>query len=76
MDCVFTGNIEISNNLLEIARAIRSEHEILMGELAEMPTLRTIISEINRISDHGSSIAVIVINKALEKPSKICYLRE
>jgi hypothetical protein len=28
-----------------------------------------------RVADHGSSIAVIVINKALEKPSKICYPR-
>lgn len=75
MDCVFSGNIEISNNLLEIVRAIRGEHEILMNELAEMPILRTIVSELNRIADHGSSIAVIVINKALEKPSKICYVR-
>jgi len=75
MDCVFTENIEISNNLLEIARAIRNEHEILMNELGELPILRTVVLELNRIADHGSSIAVIVINKALEKPSKICHAR-
>jgi len=74
MDCVFTENIEVANNLLEIARVIRSEHEKLLEELPELPILRTIVLELNRIADHGSSIAVIVINKALEKPSKICSL--
>jgi len=72
MDCIFNGNIEVANNLLEIARDIRSEHERLLKEVPELPTLRTVILELNRIADHGSSIAVIAINKALEKPSKIC----
>jgi len=75
MDCVFTENIEVANNLLEIARAIRNEHERLMEELPEFPIMRTVVLELNRIADHGSSIAVLVINKALEKPSKICSIR-
>ena len=75
MDCVFTGNIEVANNLLEITRVIRIEHEKLMEELPELPILRTVVLELNRIADHGSSIAVVAINKALEKPSKICYSR-
>jgi len=75
MDCVFTGDIEVANNLLEIARVIRNEHEKLLKELSELPIMRTVVLELNRIADHGSSIAVIAINKALEKPSKICYTR-
>jgi len=72
MDCVFSGDIEVANNLLEIARVIRSEHDKLMKELPELPILRTVVWELDRIADHGASIAVIAINKALEKPSKIC----
>jgi len=75
MDCIFSGNIEVANNLLEMARAIRTEHENLINELSEQPVLRTVVLELNRIADHGASIAVIAINKALEKPSKICYSR-
>jgi len=74
MDCVFNGNIDVANNLLEITRTIRDEHENLLEELAELPLLRTIVLELSRIADHGSSIAVIAINKALEKPSKICHV--
>lgn len=74
MDCIFSGNIDVANSLLEIARTIRDEHETLLEELAEFPLLRTIVLELTRIADHGSSIAVIAINKALEKPSKICYV--
>ena len=75
MDCVFTGDIEVANNLLEMARVIRDEQEELLKEIPEHPTLRTVVSEVNRIADHGASIAVIAINKALEKPTKICYNR-
>jgi hypothetical protein len=60
---------------MEIARTIRDEHESLMNELAQLPLQRTVVLELNRIADHGASIAVIAINKALEKPTKICYSR-
>jgi len=72
MDCVFTGNIEIANNILEISRVIRSEHEKLMEELPESPIMRRVVLELTRIADNGAGIAVIAINRALEKPSKIC----
>jgi phosphate uptake regulator len=73
MDCVFTANIEVANDLLEISRAIRREHDSLLKELPENVVLRTIAWEIDRIADHGASVAVIAINMALEKPSNICY---
>lgn len=75
MDCVFTGDIEVANNLMEMARVIRDEHERLLKEIPELPILRTVVLELNRIADHGASVAVIAINKALEKPTKICYNR-
>ncbi len=74
MDCVFTGDIEIANNVLEISRVIRTEHELLLEELPESPVLRRVILELTRIADNGAGIAVIAINRALEKPGRICYI--
>jgi len=70
VDCVFSGNIELANNILEITKVIRNEHERLMKELPESPILRTLVLEVARIADNGAGIAVIAINRALEKPSK------
>jgi len=72
MDCVFSRNIEIANNVLEISKVIRNEHERLMEELPESPILRTVVLDLTRIADNGAGIAVIAINRALEKASKIC----
>ena len=76
MDCVFTGDIDVANNVLEITRVIGSESEKLLKTLPEMPILRTIVLELARIADTGAGIAVIAINKALEKSSKICSIRK
>jgi phosphate uptake regulator len=74
MDCLFNGNIENANNVLEITKVIRNEHERLMEELPESEILRTVVLDLRRIADNGAGIAVIAINRALEKPSKICYV--
>jgi hypothetical protein len=74
MDCVFTRNIEIANNVLEITKVIRNERERLMEELPNSPTLRTVVLDLTRIADNGAGIAVIAINRALEKTSKICAI--
>lgn len=76
MDCVFTGDIDLANNVLEITKVIGNESEKLMKELPETPSLRTVVLEVARIADTGAGIAVIAINKALEKSSKFCSLRE
>jgi len=75
MDCVFSGDIQVANNVLEITKVIRNEHERLMKELPELPILRTVLLELARIADNGAGIAVIAINRALEKQSKICSKR-
>jgi len=76
MDCVFSGDIDVANNVLEITRVIGSESEKLLKALPEMPILRTIVLELAIIADTGAGIAVIAINKALEKSSKICSIRK
>jgi len=48
------------------------EEDRLMRELPEIPHLRAIALCLTRIADRGAGIAVIAINRALEKPSKIC----
>ena len=72
MDCFFTGNIKIAHNLLEIRENIKKEHEILIKELPQIPHLRTVIWSLARIADSGAGIAMMAINRALEKPSKMC----
>ena len=74
MDCVFSRDVEIANNVLEITKVIRNEHESLMRELPESPILRTVVLDLTRIADNGAGIAVIAINRALEKTSKICSI--
>ena len=75
MDCFFTGDVKIAHNLLEIRKNIKKEHEVLMKELPEIPHLRVVVWTLTRIADNGAGIAVMAINKALEKPSKICSYR-
>ncbi len=75
MDCFFTGDVKIAHNLLEIRKNIKKEHEILMRELPAIPHLRAVVWALTRIADNGAGIAVMAINRALEKPSKMCSPR-
>jgi len=72
MKCFFTGDMEIANSVLEMRKAIKAEDETLMRELPEVPHLRCITIGLTRIADSGADIAVIAINRALEKSSKMC----
>lgn len=76
MDCVFTGDISVANNVLEITKVISGGSEKLLKELPEMPILRTVVLELARVADTGGGIAVIAINKALEKSSRFCSFKE
>jgi len=70
--CFFTGDMEIANSVLEMRKAIKAEDETLMKELPEVPHLRCITIGLTRIADSGADIAVIAINRALEKSNKMC----
>ena len=75
VDCLFTGDMQIANDILEIRNVVKEEHKILMRELPETPHLRAVVWGLIRIADNGAGIAAIAVNRALEKPSKICSYR-
>jgi len=70
LDCIFTRDLRVANNVLEMKSVLQIESEKLMRELPEIPYLRAIISCLNKIADKGATIADIAINRALEQPSK------
>ncbi len=72
VDAFFIGDIKIANSLLEMLTFIELERDRLMQELPEIPHLRGILWDINRIADNGAGIALIAINNTLEKKTKIC----
>jgi phosphate uptake regulator len=75
MDCLFIGDIQVANSVLEMTKLIRGERDRLMKGLPEFPILRTVLLELSRIAENGAGITVIAVNRALEKPSKICSMR-
>jgi phosphate uptake regulator len=75
VDCFFIGDIKIANSLLEMLTFIELERDRLMQELPEIPHLRLILWNITRIADNGASIALIAINNALGKKTRICSKR-
>ncbi len=75
VDAFFIGDIKIANSLLEMRTFIELERDKLMNEFPEIPHLRSILWDINRIADNGVGIALIAINNALEKKTKICSKR-
>ncbi len=72
VDCFFIGDIKIANSILEMRTFIELERDRLIQELPEIPNVRCILWDIARIADNGAGIALIAINNALEKKTKIC----
>ena len=75
VDAFFIGNNKIANNLLGMLAFIELERERIIQDLPEIPNLRGILWDINRIADNGAGIALIAINNTLEKKTKICSKR-
>ena len=72
VDSFFIGDIKIANSLLQMQAFIELERDRLTQELPEIPHLRLICWNITRIADNGKGIALIAINNALERKTKIC----
>jgi phosphate uptake regulator len=70
VDCLFTGDIEVANGVLELKKVLSSETDTMMREAPGIPFLRAIISCLDKIADLGATTANIAINRALEQPSK------
>ena len=70
LECVFTRDLKSANNVLEMKKTLEKESKRLMSEAPEIPYIRSIISDLNKIADIGGVIANIAINRALDKPTK------
>lgn len=72
MDCVFTADIRTANGILEMRRALDLEEEKLMRQLPDIPHLGAVVLGITRIAESGAGVAVIALDRALEKPNDFC----
>ncbi len=70
IECVFTRDLKVANQLLEMRKTIEIDSNRLMREAPEIPYIRSILSCLSKIADKGATIAEIAINRALEDPSK------
>jgi len=73
MDCVFKGDIRTANGILEMRRALDLEEEELMRQLPHIPHLGAVVLGITRIAESGAGIAVIALDRALEKPNDFSF---
>jgi len=72
MDCVVSGDMKIANSALEMRQVVDIEEEKLMWELPDIPHLGAVALAITRIAESGAGIAVIALDRALEKPNDLC----
>jgi hypothetical protein len=70
VDSLFTGDIRVANDVLELKKVLSSETDTMMHEAPGIPFLRAIISCLDKIADLGATTANIAINRALEQPNK------
>ncbi|MBS7616071.1 phosphate uptake regulator PhoU [Candidatus Bathyarchaeota archaeon] len=70
IECVFTRDLEIANQLLEMQKVLEVDSNRLMREAPEIPYIRSMLSCLSKIADKGATIAEIAINRALEDPGK------
>lgn len=73
VNCFFTGDIKIANNLLQTFTVVEQERDRLTKELPETPRLCCLLWNISRIAHSGAGIAIKAINNALEKQTQICW---
>ncbi|HEV8359502.1 MAG TPA: PhoU domain-containing protein [Candidatus Thermoplasmatota archaeon] len=76
---VFTHDVKLANRAIENAAQIEQDAENLAAEVHQkvrdpvlVANLRAIAFAMRRVAEHGSEIAVIGINRYLERPSAIC----
>ncbi|MEM3730984.1 MAG: phosphate uptake regulator PhoU [Candidatus Bathyarchaeia archaeon] len=70
IECIFTRDLKVANQLLEMQKTLEVDANRLMREAPEIPYVRFMLSCLSKIADKGATIAEIAINRALEDPSK------
>jgi len=71
MDCFFSGDTKIANSVLEMRQVVDLEEDKLMKELPNVPHVGAIALLNTRIAESGAGIAVIALDRALEKPNDV-----
>jgi len=72
MDCIFSGDIKLANSVLEMRQVADMEEEKLMRDLPDVPHLGAVALLNARIAESGAGIAVIALDRALEKAGDLC----
>lgn len=79
LTCLYSGDIKLANSSVEAKSAVEIEEEKLVSEFPKkipnpyiIARLRAIAWGFRRIAEYGSGIALIAVNRAIEKPNKIC----
>ncbi|MEM3616871.1 MAG: phosphate uptake regulator PhoU [Candidatus Bathyarchaeia archaeon] len=70
IECIFTRDLKVANQLLEIRKVLEVDSNRLMREAPEIPYVRSMLLCQSKIADKGATIAEIAINRALEDPGK------
>jgi phosphate uptake regulator len=81
--CIFTHDLKLANKAIEAGAEVeRIEEEILTDILkkhedpALVASLRAVAWSVRRIAEYGSEIAVIGVNRYLERDSAVCKRQE
>ena len=71
MECVFSGDIKMASTALEMKNILDEEEEKLL--MSKLPShYGSVNLGLARIAENSATIAATAINKALEKPNKLC----
>jgi len=80
LSCIFARDIHLANRAIEAKEAVEQAENDIQAEIlnhtdpAAVAALRSIAWSLRRIAEYGSEIAVIGINRYLERPSNLCHL--
>lgn len=69
IECIFTRDVRLANNVLETKRSLKNEIEKLFYELPKVPYLRVLVSCISNILHIGATNAEIAVNRSIREQS-------
>ena len=83
LSCIFQHDLKMANKAIEAQREVEKLEEEILSEILKkhddptlVASLRAVAWSIRRIAEYGSEIAVIGINRYLERDSNLCRRAE
>ena len=79
--CIFSRDIQLANRAIEAKEKVEEAENDLQSEIMAhtngqcVANLRAIAWSLRRIAEYGSEIAVIGINRYLERDSQLCHVK-